>query len=110
MAFILTSLIPFISPLIAAFDGEEGRALLVLVWAIRKPEATKVVLEASSPSMILRQCYLLSLYLTGKVMAVFLLLHLLLQMLLLLSGDVETNPGPITGEQVVLAETRSSIT
>ena len=78
---------------IVGLHGEENRALLVLVCVIRAPET----IQALSPSMAIGRCYLLSLCITGQVnMVVFLLLHLLV----LLAGDVETNPGPITGESV----------
>ena len=77
---------------IVGLHGEEKRALLVVVCVIRAPEATQPL----SPSMVIGRCYLLSLCVTGKVMAVLFVLHLLL----LLAGDVETNPGPITGESV----------
>ena len=82
--------------LIAGLDGEEKRALLVLMCVLSAPESTK----APSPSMVIGRCYLLSLCVTGKVILGFVLLHLLL----LLSGDVETNPGPITGERVSFAD------
>ena len=88
--------------LIAGLVGEEKRALLVFVCVLRAPESTK----APWPSMVIGRCYLLSLCVTGKVIAGFLLLHLLL----LLSGDVETNPGPITGKLVSFADARTLIT
>ena len=75
---------------VACLHGEEKWALLEIVCVMRAPETTK----ALSPLMVIGRCYLLSLCITGKFMAVFLLLHLLV----LLAGDVETNPGPITGE------------
>ena len=79
--------------LIAGLHGDEKLALPVLSYVMRAPKTT----QALSPSVILfGRCYLLSLCITGKIMAVFLLLHLLV----LLAGDVETNPGPLTGESV----------
>ena len=78
---------------IVGLHVEEKRALLVLVCVKRAPETT----QALSPSIVIGRCYLLSLCVTGKVMAVFLVLHLLV----LLAGDVETNPGPITGESCI---------
>ena len=81
---------------IAGLHGEEKRALLVRMCAKRAPESTQPL----SPSMVIGRCYLLSFCITSKVMAVFLLLHLLV----LLAGDVETNPGPITGESVSLCK------
>ena len=79
---------------IVGLHREDKRALPVLVYVVRAPEST----QALSPSMAIGRCYVLSLCITGKVMAVFLLLHLLV----LLAGDVETNPGSITGESVIM--------
>ena len=69
--------------LIANLLSKKERVLLVCV-----------ITKAPSLSMVIRRCCLLALFLANKLSASL----VLVQLLLLLSGDVETNPGPTTGE------------
>ena len=71
------------SVLIADLLTKKERVLLVCVMS-----------KAPSLSMVIGRCCLLALFLAKKLLGCL----ALVQLLLLLSGDVETNPGPTTGK------------
>ena len=71
-------------------------SVLIADLLTKKESVLLVFVTAKAPSllMIFGRCCLLALFLAKKLLACL----VLVQLLLLLSGDVETNPGPTTGE------------
>ena len=82
---LLNFIVVFFAVLIADLLTKKECVLLVCVMA-----------KAPSLSMVIGRCCLLALFLAKKLLACL----VLVQLLLLLSGDVETNPGPTTGELI----------